>query len=251
MRNIRLAKNLPFSVPEITDITDQLPKKQTWEEIGSKKWTVQGHWDGHTYLQGFRKETDVTRIIVHHSGSPEGTLISHANYHAGKWGAGIAYHIAIDNGRIYQLNDLLSMTYHAASNNTDSIGIVVNRDLTKKDLTDEERKLLYAAILTVKGLFKIKEVIGHNEAPTCNTLCPGTSMSRIRTDVFNDEKAMALNNVLDNTPNANMQKVYNAYTRFIDLYTLTQHEGPNKAEANRKCLQIADAMDAAGIMPKK
>lgn len=246
MRNIKLAKNLPFAVPEIEDITDSLPKRKTWEEIGEKKWTVRGKWDGHTYLHGFRKETDINRIIVHHSGPPEGTLASHANYHAGKWGAGIAYHIAIDRGKIYQCNDLLSMTYHAAGNNTDSIAIMVNRDLRNGDLTDAERKLLYAAIITVKKLFKIQEVLGHNEC--CPTECPVTKMVTIRTDIFNDEKSMALNDTLDTTPNANMAKVFSAHTRFEDLYKLATTSGPNQSEAVRKCIQVADMMVQTGIL---
>lgn len=188
MRNLQLAPTISSDIPQIIDITDQLPKKMPWEAL-KKKNIIKGVWDS-TYSTGFRKPEDITTIIVHHSGPPNGSLISHANYHASKWGAGIAYHIAIDQGQIKQLNDLRSFTYHAGGNNTYSVGIVVNRDLTGSDLTDQERKLLYAAIMTVKSVLPIKEVLGHREvAPTA---CPVTSMDRIRKDIFAIEQELIL-----------------------------------------------------------
>ncbi|MUT66001.1 peptidoglycan recognition family protein [Paenibacillus sp. NEAU-GSW1] len=188
MRGLKLASNLPWNdIPEIVDITDQLPKKASWESL-KKKWTVKGVWDQKTYLTGLRKPEDISCIVIHHSGPPNGTLESHALYHANKWGAGIAYHIAIDKGRILQLNDLLSMTYHSGNNNTYTVGIVINRDLSNSDLTDLERKLLYAAILSVKAVLPIKEIKGHRELPTAATACPVTSENRIREDVFTLEQ---------------------------------------------------------------
>lgn len=191
MRNITLTPTIPYNVPPIIDITDQLPKKASWESI-RKKYTVKGHWDGVTWHTGFRNPQDIDTIIIHHSGPPEGTLESHARYHASKWGGGISYHISIDKGVIKQCNDLLSFTYHAGDNNTYTVGIEVNRNLTKQnDLTDQERKLLYAAILTVKSLLPIKYIIGHNEV--CPTACPVTSLDRIRKDVAALENEMEFN----------------------------------------------------------
>jgi hypothetical protein len=157
----------------------------------AKRNIVRGEWDG-TYHTGFRDPEDITAVIIHHSGPPNGTLESHAKYHANKWGAGIAYHIAIDQGKIKQLNDLRSFTFHAGNNNTYSVGIVVNRDLTGNDLTEVERNLLYAAIMSVKAVLPIKEILGHREvAPTA---CPVTSMDRIREDIFAMEQEQILMN---------------------------------------------------------
>ena len=159
MRNLSLCANLPFTVPSIEDITDKLPRRATWESL-KKKWNVKGVWDGKTYFQGKLRSSDqIDTIVIHHSGPPEGTIQSHANYHASKWGAGIAYHICIDKGRIYQVNNLLSMTYHTGGNNTYTVGIEVNRDLTMADLTDEERQLLYAAILSVKSAIPTIQIL--------------------------------------------------------------------------------------------
>src|SRR5690606_36739366 len=72
------------------------------------------------------------------------------------------------------------------------VGIVVNRDLSKGDMTDLERELLYAAILSVKAVLPIKEIKGHNEL--CPTACPCTSMNRIRSDIAKLENEIAFNN---------------------------------------------------------
>lgn len=243
MRNIKLAANIPMKVPEIVDITDSLPKAASWEGIGPKKWTVKGSWDGHTYLTGLRKPEDITTIVVHHSGPPNGTLESHARYHASKWGAGIAYHICIDQGRIYQVNDLLSMTYHAGNNNTYTIGIEVNRDITGNDLTETERTLLYAAILTVKGLFPtITDIKGHNELPTCNTACPVTSMARIREDIAMLEEQMDYNG----TPNADRALCYSFAERVDDLGK--RRSDPKwGAAAEAKIMWLSPAMTDLGV----
>jgi hypothetical protein len=182
-----LTTALTFSAPQIVDITDKLPKKQSWDTLPNKQNIVRGMWDG-TYHKGLRNPEDVDTIIIHHSGPPEGTLVSHANYHAQQWGAGIAYHVAIDEGLIKQLNDLLSFTFHAGGHNTYTVGIVVNADLSKRELTDRERELLYAAILTVKSILPIKQILGHNEVNP--TACPCTSVDRIRNDIAKLELQM-------------------------------------------------------------
>lgn len=188
LRQIKLAGGLPYKLPEIEDITDELPKKQPWETLQGKKYIVKGEWDGKTYHTGLRNPEDINTIVVHHSGSPEGTLQAHAGSHSRNWGAGIGYHIAIDNGRIFQVNDLLTFSFHVGGNNTYTVGIEVNRDLSKGELTSQERELLYAAILTVKSLLPIEHIVGHNELNA--TACPCTSMNQIRDDIKTLEMRM-------------------------------------------------------------
>jgi hypothetical protein len=176
MRNIKVTKALPYNVPEIEDITDQLPKHRsyTWETMPTR--TVNGK-----PISGLRRYEDINTIVIHHTAS-EAPLVNQANYHINAHGwPGLSYHIAISNGRIYQCNDLLAFTYHVANNNSYTIGIAVNGDLSKREMTSLERELLYAAILTVKGLFPIKQILGHNELN--NTSCPNASMNRIREDI--------------------------------------------------------------------
>jgi hypothetical protein len=187
LRNIKLMTGLSFNVPEIVDITDQLPKKQSWETLPKKQNIDHDVWDG-TYHTGLRNPEDIDTIVVHHSGPPEGTLTSHARYHADNWGGGIAYHISIDEGLIKQCNDLLSFTFHVSGNNTYTVSIEINADLSKREMTSHERELLYAAILTVKSVLPIKYVLGHNELN--KTACPCTSMNQIRGDIAKLELQM-------------------------------------------------------------
>lgn len=186
MRNLILIPNISSSIPPIIDIVDQLPKKSAWEPI-KKRNIVKGKWDG-TYHTGFRDPNDIDTIVIHHSGPPNGALESHARYHANKWGGGIAYHIGIDQGMIKQLNDLRSFTFHTAGHNTYTVAIMINRDLTNNDLTDRERELLYAAILSVKAVLPIKYIKGHRELSP--TACPQTSEKRIRSDIMTAEQEM-------------------------------------------------------------
>jgi hypothetical protein len=216
MRNLTLIPTTPYKLPPIEDITDKLPKKAPWEPL-RKKYTVKGEWDGKTWHTGFRNPEDINTIIIHHSGPPEGTLDSHARYHADKWGAGISYHIAIDQGRIKQLNNLLSFTFHAGGHNTYTVGIVINRDLRNGDLTSQERELLYAAILTVKSLLPIKHILGHNEVNA--TACPCTSMNRIRADVA----ALELELERAKAPEKQQELAYRMANQILYLQRMAQH----------------------------
>lgn len=230
MRNLEIT-DLPYNVPPIEDITDSLPRRKTWEEL-PKKYIHKGKDLGYSHT-GFRDPKDIDTIAIHHSGSPEGSLIQHAEYHARKWGTGIAYHLAIDNGRIYQTNDLRSFTFHVGNHNTYTIGIMVNRDLTKRDLNDQERELLYAAIFSVKAVLPIKHIWGHHEFPSNATTCPGTSMNRIRMDIQSLEEQIQYMN----SPNDERARAYSIAERILDLYNKSKEEGYKyRNEAVRKLL---------------
>lgn len=170
IRGLTLRKHIPFNVPEIQDITDVLPKHsiKTWGRLAF---------------------TDIKRIVVHHMAS-EAPLRNQALYHvnAHNW-AGIAYKLCISDGVLYQTNDLLSYTTHAKGANTDSIGISVKADLSKRSMTDNERQLLYAGILTLLGIWPNATIVGHNEVSA--TSCPCTDMNRIRNDIELLEKKIA------------------------------------------------------------
>jgi hypothetical protein len=179
MRNLSLIPSLSDKLPPIEDITDQLPRKQTWEEM-PKKLIINGVWDGETYHTGFRDPEDIDTLIIHHT-AEDAPIENHAKYHSRKWGAGIAYHLIIDKGRIYQVNDLRSFTFHVGGHNTYTVGITINADLSKREMTSQERELLYGAILTVKSVLPIKYILGHNQLN--KTACPATSMNQIRADI--------------------------------------------------------------------
>lgn len=168
MRNIKAIAALPFKVNEFQDITDTLPRKTT------------GDWEPD------RKPEDIKYISVHHSAVENGTIIGYANAHVNTNGwRSIGYHIVIKANQTYQVNDLLSFTYHTSSHNADTIGISVSADFSKRDITDEERNNLYAAILTCMALFNIpvENVWGHKEFSLNATSCPVISMDKVRSDI--------------------------------------------------------------------
>lgn len=211
-----LREKLPFSLPQIEDITDQLPKHPT------KKW-------------GRRKFEEVKRLVVHHMAS-EAPLVNQAKYHVNShdW-AGIAYNLVVSDGRLFQTNDLLAYTTHAKGANEDSIGIAVLGDLSKRAMTSQERELLYAGILTVKGIWPGIVVVGHNEVS--KTACPCTSMNQIRADI----SALELKMSVTDTPNDRMAKAFKLRTRFEDIYKRATTNGDKfQVEAQRK---LSDAYD--------
>lgn len=230
-RPLTITQKIPNQSP-IIDITDRLPKHKI------KQWPK-------------RSAAQIQRIIVHHMAS-EAPLINQANYHINHHGwPGLAYHLVIVKGQVYQTNDLISRTSHAMGANDIGIGIAVLGDLSKRDMTLEERNALYAAILTVRELFPHAIIQGHNEASkelaNHSTSCPCTNMDRIRKEVLKVENEK-LNSELDNTPNATMTRIYAAKGRLDDLYKLATTQGQYQAEAQRKMTQIADMMVQSGIL---
>lgn len=232
LRLLSLHPSLKGKLPEIIDITDELPRLKTWEEL-SKPYRYKGEWDGVTYHTGLRNLEDITMITIHHSGPPESSLINHAKFHSRKWGAGIAYHLAIDEGRIKQCNDLLSFTYHVGNHNTYSVGVVINADLSKREMTSLERELLYGAILSIKAVLPITQIFGHNELG--KTQCPATSMNRIRADIQSLEEQIAYN---ESPANLNAE-LYATTLRYNDLWSKFANRDGKwskeiQAEAERK-----------------
>lgn len=162
VQNIPLIQGLPFSLPEIINISDTL----VWHKTA--KWEQ-------------RSIESIKRIIIHHTAS-ESPLWNQSSYHVNTHGwAGLSYHLIISGGRINQINELEDVTFHAASNNMDSVAICIHGDLSKREMTSQERELLYGAILTVKSLCNIEQVLAHSEVNA--TSCPCTSVNKIREDI--------------------------------------------------------------------
>jgi hypothetical protein len=181
IRNLKAIVDLPFKVNEFQDITDTLMRNDagTWEPD--------------------RTPEEITHISIHHSAVEGATIESYARYHVGtlKWRS-IGYHLVIKGDQVFQVNDLLSFTYHTSSNNGYTVGISISGDLSKRPLSEVERNNLYAAILTVMDLFKIpvENVLGHNQYPTNNTSCPCIDMDKVRSDIKNLQMQMQRDNSL-------------------------------------------------------
>ncbi|WP_164779652.1 peptidoglycan recognition protein family protein [Paenibacillus kobensis] len=188
---------LPYDVPPIEDITDQLPKHPT------KTW-------------GRRKFDEVENLIVHHMAS-EAPLANQAKYHitAHDW-PGIAYSLCVDGNRLVQTNDLLAYTTHARGANHNSIGISIRGDLSKRSMTTVERQMLYAGILLVKSIWPNIKIKAHNEVSA--TSCPCTDINLIRAEVAELALHIEEQQQYEQTLSATRIQAYAAAERVQALY---------------------------------
>jgi hypothetical protein len=212
-----------LNIPQVINITDQLPHHPT------KRWPKRDF----NLLQG---------ITVHHFAS-EAPIVNQALYHINAHGwAGIAYAVIIRDGQIFQTNYLDDRTTHASGGNDISWGVCIGGDLSKRSMTDFERRALSGVNL---GLMEMKDnlwVKGHNQIS--KTSCPCTDMNRIREDLMTAELNLALND----TPNDRLAKAVAVRTRVEDLYLTSQKVGKYQDEAYKKLVRIEGILKAEGLM---
>ncbi len=200
MRNIQTIANLPFKVNEFQDITDTLPSRPNDPNP-------------------MRTPEQITHISIHHSAVENGSIQGYANHHVNtnKW-FHIGYHLVIKGDQVFQVNDLLTFSYHTASNNAHTIGISVSANLSKRSLSEVERNNLYAVILTVMDLFNIpvSNVLGHNEYPLNKTSCPSIDMDIVRSDLNTIQLNMALKAALPDRA-TRVKRFIDATNRIVEL----------------------------------
>lgn len=156
-----------LDLPQVINIIDQLPHNPT------VKWPKRNF----SLLQG---------ITVHHFAS-EAPIVNQANYHINVHGwAGIAYAVIIRDGQIFQTNYLDDRTTHASGGNDISFGVCIGGDLSKRSITDFERRALTGILMGLKELFPNLWVKGHNQIS--KTSCPCTNMDKIRGDLMAAEQ---------------------------------------------------------------
>lgn len=150
---IHLTKAL-LAIPNFYDSSNSLPKSSRLK-----------------YSQ--RKPSQVSQIILHHSASDGMTVYDIASMHVrdNKWPA-IGYHIVINkDGSAYLTNALSSQSYHCKGNNFKSIGICVNHDASKSEISEKAERMLCMILTTIACNFHELNVYGHKELG--QTACPG------------------------------------------------------------------------------
>ena len=131
-----------------------------------------------TLKYGRRHVNRIDKIILHHSATTSGTSDAFAKYHVdtNKW-PGIGYHFVITKqGMIEQVNELETISYHAAGQNTSAIGIclVGNFDIdvpTQMQLNSLELLIKYLRVLLQRNV----PVFGHCDFST--KTCPGKNFN--------------------------------------------------------------------------
>jgi hypothetical protein len=249
---------LPFTA-EIEDITDQIPRKGTWEEF--PKWKiVRGvyHWkDGTTTKgsvsgkspviipSGFRPfDFDVVdTIVVHHFASEASLENNCLHYYNNTEEPSLPYHMVIDSGRLLQVNDLMSMTFHCGGYNTNTIGISIRGNLKYRPMTERERELLYIGILSIKAAVPtIKYIKGHNEINP-STECPCISMDTVREDI----SKLELHLKATQDPNKVKEDCFKAINQHIYLYGEYQKDPAGHKWLETQLLEIHKKMDELGL----
>lgn len=150
-------------------------------------------------LAGTRPLSALNTIVCHHDAIPKYKTVQYTDITLAKriatdhirstknhpgGDAGFPYDLWIRNGIIYWCNDVEAREYGVASNNGYTVNICVSGDYKNGDvLTPEDRRALYAAIISMKNyLTHDQHLKGHNELQA--TSCPGYDMKQVREDVF-------------------------------------------------------------------
>jgi len=169
-------------------------------------------------------------IVVHHAAS-EAPIRNQALYHVNAHGwPGIAYTWCIQNEQIYQTNWLDDRTTHASGANDISFGICVVGDLSKRAITDFERRAITGLVLMAKEQFPHLWVKGHNQVS--KTACPCTDMNRIREDIIKVENEIAFNDSAQKKQEI-AYRIMNQMNYFYNLSLGKNPDGSPASEGNK------------------
>lgn len=252
-RNIQIPSNLisELGIPQIIDITDELPKLQ-------QRGKPEG-WDG---LVSPRRLEALTDIVWHHSAvflSDNGTPEKHANNHIRAGEGGCPYHFILMGEQWYQCNDLLTFTYGVRSNNYQTVHLCVEgrySPLRDKDtgvtikpadeLTDSQKRAMIALELTLRPLLpSYTKSNGHNYY--VSTECPGYSMTRFKEEVLTFENTL---NSPSKTWQSRLDKVAelaNQYNYMKDLIEKGPQDG-NAQWAVNQLLEVRNVLIERGLL---
>lgn len=174
-----------LNVPQIIDVTDQLPvnKNYTWAQLAGTRdinALTTPCWHHDSIKKSFRAGWDNLSVM-------KGIAQNHIDLKAyePKGDAGFPYHIYIIRGQIYLCNDILDRTYGVGGNNGYTVHICVHGNYAGVDtLDDADRRALQAVTLTLmRTLPQFQAIKAHSELNA--TDCPGYDYQSIRNEVIN------------------------------------------------------------------
>lgn len=206
-----------LNIPQIEDAVAGLPHhpQKTWAS-----YNVEYHRPPQ------RVESLLQGIIVHHAAS-EAPIRNQALYHISAHGwPGIAYTFCIQGGRIFQTNYLDDRTAHASNANDIAFGICVVGDLSKRPITDFEKRAIAGIVLGLRKLYPNLWVKPHSAVT--KTSCPCTPIEPILDMIEHYAESL----VYASTEGAESVRYFTAVKRVEGLGKAL--EGPYAAEAKRK-----------------
>lgn len=119
-----------------------------------------------------------THIIVHHTGAEERNAEQVRSYHLSLGWSDVGYHFVIErDGKIAKGRSLSRPGAHcrAGGMNFKGIGVALigNLELHPPQQKQEEALVYLLRSLGESFAIPVSNVLGHNEVPGANTLCPG------------------------------------------------------------------------------
>ncbi len=126
-------------------------------------------------------------IIIHHSGTEEGSSLQFHRSHLGKgWDRGIGYHFVIDNGKSSKQDGQIETTPRwlkqqdgahckAADMNTKGIGICLVGNFNAEHVSGAQLRSLIYLVNKLRAYYKVpvRNIMGHGRVPGSRTDCPG------------------------------------------------------------------------------
>ncbi len=125
-------------------------------------------------------------IIVHHSGTQEGSSLQFHRHHQEKGWDSIGYHFVIDNGKSGKPDGFIEITPRwlkqqhgahckASDMNSVAIGICLVGDFNQENVSPAQMGSLVYLVNDLKRYYRIPKnnILGHRHVPESRTDCPG------------------------------------------------------------------------------
>ena len=124
-----------------------------------------------------RKVTN--KIILHHRAGDGDVNSIHQSHLARGW-IGIGYHYYIRrDGSIYEGRNNLYIGAHCRGQNSCSLGICLEGDLTKKRPTDRQVKAAQNLVRYLRNLYQSPFLPVYNHRDFDSTICPGMDLAKV------------------------------------------------------------------------
>ncbi|UTR09111.1 N-acetylmuramoyl-L-alanine amidase [Evansella sp. LMS18] len=153
-------------------------------------------------------------ITLHHSGTTSGDAFSFVDYHVRHHGwPGIGYHFVITKTGIVQwTNSLETVSYHTGGRNSGNIGICLTG---AGEFTSSQFEAMNRLLVLLTGQFQIpvRNVLGHNEHPGQQTICPGMNMAAVRTGLYQQKSRSTATENSKNEQASTILKEFNGIFR--------------------------------------
>lgn len=128
-----------------------------------------------------RNVSSIQGLVIHHSATKGQSIRSMAQFHTQTRGwPAIAYHFAIGwDGKVYQLNDVDRLTYHAQGHNARTIGVVIIGNYEDQQLSLPAEAALMNLAYYLKDEYHLRYMWLHRQVRS--TACPGAHVVELIT----------------------------------------------------------------------